>query len=131
MTAQPNVTVLARAGDVFVEHDTDLFDRFIQIGQRIRYGRAASRWNHAGICIGGGKTAESTPSGINSYDLARKAEILVIPVEPAEARRRVLSFAQLRVGRRYGWLTVVSSVLSLLTGTHLRFGVQGHYLGSG
>jgi hypothetical protein len=128
----------ARPGDVFLEHDSTFQDRLIQFGQALRRGKAASRYNHAGIVIAAGegkavRVAEATPSGIavDDLDAPGRGEIRIVPVEPQEARNRVVQFAIRRVGRKYGMVEIASVVLTLLTGCRLRFGLQGEYICSG
>jgi uncharacterized protein YycO len=129
---------MPRPGDIFLESDSTFQDWLIQIGQRLRRGKAASKKNHAGIILAAtdGKpvrVVEATPSGIAVDDLNApgRGEIRIVPVEPQEARDRVVQFAVRRIGRKYGFVEIGSVVLTILTGARLRFGLQGEYICSG
>jgi uncharacterized protein YycO len=122
-----------RAGDIFLEHDGTLTDRLIQFGQSLRRGKGASHWNHAGIFVSEFRVVEATGSGVvmDRFDAKGRGETVVIPVEPATARRKVAEFALARVGRQYGWGEIASIVVSLLTGTKWWIAKQGTFICSG
>ena len=124
----------ARAGDIFLEHDTDWPDRLIQLGQRIRSPKLASHWNHAGIVVDdGGRTVEATNKGV-AYDTLgnpSRGETVVIPVEPAEARAKVVEFAMQRVGDKYSFAAIATIVVTLLTGSRWVWARRGTYICSG
>ena len=125
---------VARAGDIFLEHDTHWPDRMIQLGQRLRSPKLASYWNHAGIVADdNGKTIEATARGV-AYDTLgnpSRGETIIIPVEPAEARARVVAFAMGRVGDRYSYAAIGSIVVTLLTGARWVIAKAGTYICSG
>lgn len=134
---------IARPGDLFLEHDTQLFDRIIQFGERMHGGNvSSSQWNHAGIFLPDktlgldcppSTVAEATAKGIivDVFSTQGRGLTRIVPVEPLEARERVVQFALAHVGDAYGWWGIAGIVISLLTGTRLRIGKAGTYFCSG
>lgn len=128
----------ARPGDVILEHDGDFPDRLIQFGQAISAGPKRSHWNHVmlGSCYdadGNLLVIEATGSGVVEDRLLApgRGELQVVAVEPAETRARAVIFARARLGDKYGWGTIASIVLTILTGSRIRFGLRGAYICSG
>lgn len=126
------MTPTYRAGDIFVEHGTDLFSRIVQFGQRWRFPQLESRWSHAGVIVGDdGTTVEAEANGVQQRKLTPDRNVMVIAIEPQEARDQVAKFATSRLGDKYGWATIACLVLRLLPPDRLTFGVSGSLVCSG
>jgi hypothetical protein len=124
-------------GDIgFVcQHDWTAF--WIQVAQRVKYGKGspAARWNHVFIVtddVGG--IIQANQSGVERGHLRQyihdEYELRRPPYAPGGGQI-VAEAATHHLGRKYGWLTIASVTLSLLTGTKLRFGIAGDEICSG
>ena len=126
-------------GDFILTHeDTDLFSRLIHIGQALRFrgkDRQYARWNHAAIFINGlGTIAEALSNGVTLNHISKYAprEYVVVHVEASyEDRMEAANFALCCLNDGYGWITILSITLSLLTGAKFSFGIDGEFICSG
>lgn len=125
-------------GDIFFVRGDDLFCRAIHLGQRLRFrgrDRGYAAWNHVGIIIDDlGHTVEAFSSGVTTGDLHHYLEVYykVVDVKMSpEDREQAVNFAERSLNEGYGWFTIVSICLSLLTGTRFSFGFDGEEVCSG
>jgi len=112
--------------------------RMIQIGQKLRYRGDRSvfaQWNHA-VWVSEGYLIEALGRGVTAspYDKYRDVEFHVVrsnlnQVERSDADAFVRY--ELRVHASYGFFTIVSIGLSLLTGLKFSFGIPGTAICSG
>lgn len=115
----------ARPGDFVVTHDNSIIDRLIQIATR-------SRWNHAAlITSAAGDIAELVGPGNRRAHLSkyRKLEYFVVRLDDLsdEDRRQVVEYVDATVARheRYGYLTIATIVVKILTRARLVLKLDG------
>ncbi|HYV56265.1 MAG TPA: hypothetical protein VE911_01915 [Candidatus Nitrosopolaris sp.] len=127
-----------RRGDFVLIHGGHWTSWLIQAGQALRYrgdSRRYTYWNHAAIfsddrghiieALGGGVVERH----ISVYDAA---DYHVVFLRMADLDRdQVVAFARHCRDQDYGYLTIASLTLSLLTGLRLGFGVDGQEICSG
>jgi hypothetical protein len=125
-------------GDVVLVSGTSFWSRLIQVGQRLRiHGDDVryTRWNHAALVVSpAGDIIEALSQGVEQRSLAVYARVPYTVVDTGLAdldRQEAVRFAQSCLGERYGWWTIVSIALALLTGTKFSFGVAGECICSG
>jgi uncharacterized protein YycO len=120
-------------GDFILTHGTSWTSRMIRWGEAIRYRGADkpfARWNHAAIFINEqGDIIEALGGGVQQRNISiyKDTEYHVVHLENVldVNRTHEVEFAQACLHNHYGWLTIVSIALSLLTGSKLGFGVDG------
>ncbi len=125
-------------GDFILTHNTTWSAKLVQFGQKLRYRGADSkytRWNHTALIVDNqGHIIEALGRGITQTQLAKykPAEYFVVHIDASpEDRQEAINFAKACVDQQYGWLTLVSITLSLLTGTKFSFGFDGQQICSG
>jgi len=125
-------------GDFILTHNPSWSAKLVQIGQRLRYHGADSKyayWNHTALIVDEqGHIIEALGSGIAQTQLAKytPTEYHVVHIDASvEDRQEAVNFARACIGQHYGWLTIVSIALSLLTGTKFSFGFDGQQICSG
>ena len=120
-------------GDFILTHGKSWTSRMIRWGQAIRYrggDKPFARWNHAAIFINEqGDIIEALGGGVQQRNISiyKDTEYHVVHLENVVDVNRTheVEFAQACLHNHYGWLTIVSIALSLLTGSKLGFGVDG------
>lgn len=129
-----------RKGDFLLTHGDYLVSRLIRFGQRLRYEQQYARWNHAVLVLSeDGRIAEALSQGVvetNIADYEGKDYYLVrLQGVSEEDREEMMTFANAVLSSpdrtEYGWLTIVSIILTLLTGSKLVFGMVGTAICSG
>ena len=130
----PLILFTGQPGDIVVFHGHAFFDRLIQFGQRIHHPQLEAQWNHVGIVIDDvGTIIEARVGGVqlgNVYD-QRGSEFFVISIPDDAQRAGILRFARSRLGRKYGYLEMVSLGLSIMFGFKFGFMRRGAYVCSG
>jgi hypothetical protein len=125
-------------GDFLVTHGTAWTSNLIRFGERIRY-RGANRpfayWSHAVAVVSeSGEIVEALGRGVQSGRISkyRDADYSYVKIEAsAEDRAEMSKFARDQVGNKYGYATIVSIALGLLTSGQLTFGLTGTEICSG
>lgn len=125
-------------GDFILTHGAELFSQLIRFGQQLRF-RGADRpytyWNHAALIVSAdGAIVEALGTGVERRSIADydpTQYTLVRITASAEDRAEAATFAERNVGHPYGWTTIVSIALSLLTGAKFSFGFNGQLICSG
>jgi hypothetical protein len=120
-------------GDFILTHGASWTSRMIRFGQMLRYwgpDKIFTRWNHAAIFINEeGDIIEALGGGVQRRNISvyKQTEYHVVHLENVVDINRAheVEFAQACLDDHYGWLTIVSIALSLLTGSKLGFGVDG------
>jgi hypothetical protein len=120
-------------GDFILTHGNSWSSRMIRFGEKLRYwgpDRIFTRWNHAAIFINEkGDIIEALGGGVQQRNISvyKETEYHVVHLENVVDINRVheVEFAKACLNDHYGWLTIVSIALSLLTGSKLGFGVDG------
>jgi uncharacterized protein YycO len=129
-----------QAGDFILTHGNDLYGQLIRIGQALRFvgeDRKYTYWNHAAIIVDEqGTLIEALGNGVCKTNISKYKPVeyhLVRLETTAEDFDRVESvrFAQWSLGEKYGWLTIVSIAIGLLTGGRFTFGYEGQVICSG
>ena len=125
-------------GDFILTHNATWSAKLVQFGQKLRYRGAESkyaRWNHTALIVDNqGSIIEALGRGISQSHISdyKPTEYYVVHIDATEAdRQEAVAFARACLNQRYGWLTLVSIALSLLTGTKLSFGFDGQQICSG
>lgn len=136
----------------FVLVQTDHFaSKLIRFGQR-RYGKDAAQWNHAALYVGEvygiHSIVEALTSGVvlSRLDKYPSDKIKIIRTssrtrawwrhEPQgqsdlDMRASASRFALNCVGEKYGWMTIASIAVKVLTKGRIDFGIQGTTICSG
>lgn len=120
-------------GDFILTHGTSWSSRLIRFGESIRYwgpDKKFTRWNHAAIFINEkGDLVEALGGGVQQRNISvyKQTEYHVVHLENVidVNRNHEVAFAMACLNDHYGWLTIVSIALCLLTGSKLGFGVDG------
>ena len=125
-------------GDFILTHGAELFSQLIRFGQQLRFGgadRPFTYWNHAALVVSNdGTIVEALGAGVERRSIADydPTQYTVVRITAsAEDRAEAAAFAERCVGHPYGWTTIVSIGLSLLTGAKLSFGFNGQLICSG
>ena len=127
-------------GDFILVSTDGWYARLIRFGQSLRFfgpDRKYVRWNHAAVVVSpDGDIVEALPRGVLLSHLAKYTakEYAIVRIDAlvrAADREEVVAFARWCIHERYGWLTIVSIVLSILTGSKFVFGVDGQSICSG
>ena len=127
-----------RSGDFILTHGDEWTSRLIRFGQSLRYRGASAKytyWNHTALVVdSAGTIVEALGTGvakrsIHDYD---PTQYTVVRIDASdEDRLEAATFATSSIGARYGWVTIVSLALSLLTGGKFAFAIDGQLICSG
>lgn len=135
--ATAQIEPLACSGDFILTHSTGFYGRMIRIGEALRYwGNDAkfAHWSHAAIFVDDdGSIVEALGGGVQKRNISvyTDTEYVVVHLPQSTAssdRQQAVAFADFCLHDRYGWLTIVSIALCLLTGSKLSFGVDGQQI---
>ena len=112
-----------KPGDIMLTHSSGLVGWAIRTGERIRDPRKAARWNHAGVIIDTyGATVEALGSGVKFSSVQMHPKHVIIDTGMSDAdRAQVVAWARYAVGKPYGYLTILSIALDLLTPSAFHF----------
>ena len=127
-----------RSGDFILTHGDEWTSRLIRFGQSLRYrGKSAkyTYWNHTALIVdGAGAIVEALGTGVAKRSIHdyEPTQYTVVRIDASdEDRLEAATFATSSIGAHYGWLTIVSIGLSLLTGGKLAFAIDGQLICSG
>lgn len=124
--------------DFILTHGDAWTSKLIRFGQRLRIhgdDRKYTHWNHAAIISAeDGTIIEALGRGvceghISKYT-AKEVHLVRISAEPGD-REQAVDFATWSLKQRYGWLTIASIAISLLTGGKFAFAFEGQAICSG
>lgn len=125
-------------GDFILTHGGEPFSELIRIGQQLRFrgrDRPFTYWNHAALIVSSdGAIIEALGTGVQRGSLADydPTQYTVVRITASrEDRAEAVAFAEHCVGEPYGFTTIVSIALSLLTGAKFSFGFNGQLICSG
>jgi uncharacterized protein YycO len=131
----PEVTV---PGDFVLTHGDAWTSRMIRFGQALRIhgaDRKYTYWNHAAMIVGAdGSIVEALGAGVKAGNLSgylRTSYHIVHVGASAADRVQVVRYAESQVGIAYGFLTIVSIGLGLLSGAKFTFDFEGQHICSG
>lgn len=127
-----------RAGDFILTHGDEWTSKLIRFGQSLRYRGASAKytyWNHTALVVDDeGTIVEALGTGvaqrsIHDYD---PTQYTVVRIEASDAdRAEAAAFARSTIGADYGWITIASIAVSLVTGGKLAFAIDGQLICSG
>lgn len=127
-------------GDILLTHGGTLFSRIIRVSQRIRIhgdDRRYTYWNHAALVVSAdGDLIEVQKPGVVRTHASkyRPKDVRLVKVCADERdRAQVLEFAEWAVAhhRGFGRVTILSILLTLMTGGKFSFFVDGTEICSG
>ena len=127
-------------GDFILTHGDGSYSKVIRFGQKLRVhgeDRKFTYWNHAAMVVGNqGELIEALGQGVIRTNASRYREreyTLVRVASSPEDRAQAVAFAQWAADRlsSYGWTTIASISLTLLTGGKFSFFVEGEFICSG
>ncbi len=127
----------ARPGDFILTHSSGVFGRLIRFGEWLRYwgdDKIYAHWSHAAIFVdNAGGIIEALGGGVQkrSVSVYRETEYVVVhlPEDTSAAdREQAVRFAEFCLNEPYGWLTIISISLTLLTGAKFGFGIDGQQI---
>lgn len=110
------------------------FGALIRFGQAIRFRgdrRKYARWNHAVLVVEDGNIIEALGRGVVQRKLSDyRGQDYCIAHTFLDARdsRRVCGLASRLVGLRYGFLSIISIAIAIVTGGRLVVDVAGSYI---
>jgi len=112
-----------KPGDLVFAHSTGILGRIIRMGERIRF-KEGSHWNHVAIVDrpledGDFTIIQAEARGVTSdkrlSSIAPGGEFRIVRLPAGVSRSKVLQFAHAQVGSRYGFLTIFSIAIDILT----------------
>lgn len=125
-------------GDFILTHGSEWTSQLIRFGQSLRYRGASAKytyWNHTALVVDReGAIVEALGTGvarrsIHDYD---PTQFTVVRIDASDAdRAEAATFACSVIGAEYGWLTIASIAVSLVTGGKLSFAIDGQLICSG
>jgi uncharacterized protein YycO len=126
-------------GDFILTHGNAWTSRLIRFGQGLRFrgdDRKYTYWNHTAIFVDDqANIVEALGAGVRPavhISKYKQIEYWVVRLRAlTEDRQQSAQFALRCVGQPYGFVTIVSIALSLLTGTKFSFGFAGQKICSG
>lgn len=125
-------------GDFFLVHGENFFSRLIQFGQALRFRgkeKHFSYWTHCGVFTSlTGDIIEALGNGViqNNISYYKDYKYIVVHISALpDDREEMIQFAKACLGDKYGWLTLLSIAISLLSGTKFSFNFDGQEICSG
>jgi len=124
-------------GDFILTHSSGMYGKLVRFGEAIRYwgkDKIYAHWSHAAIFVDeAGDIVEALSGGVQKRNISvyRETEYVVVHLPPqtiAPDRTEAVAFAEHCLNDKYGWLTIVSITLCLLTGGKVGFGVDGQQI---
>jgi len=128
---------VARPGDFLLTHSSGIYGKLIRLGEALRYwgeGKVFAHWSHAAIFVNdAGDIVEALGGGVQKRNISayQGAEYVVVHLPATTTpldRQQAVEFAEFSLNDPYGWLTIVSIALCLLTGAKFSFGVDGQQI---
>jgi hypothetical protein len=133
------------AGDFILTHGDAWTSKLIRFGQRLRIHGADRKftwWNHAALITSPtGELIEALGAGVTRTNIKKYEPIEYHLVRTGSAhldRDEMVAFAEWAAGgpdgsgrQRYGYVTIVSIALTLLTGAKFTFSIEGQMICSG
>lgn len=140
VTTSASRNPVALPGDFILTHSSGIFGRLIRFGEAIRYWgteKVFAHWSHAAIFINeAGDIIEALGGGVQQRNIsvydATEYVVVHLPTDTASRdREQAIQFADFCLNDKYGWFTIASIALCLLTGAKLGFGINGQQICSG
>ncbi len=125
-------------GDFLLTHAYAWTSRLIRFGERLRYrgkNRQFTYWSHAVAVVSpDGGIVEALGRGVTAGHISKYAgtDYVYVRIQSSpEDRTEMAAFGNAQVGQQYGFVTIASIALSLLTTGRLRFQLAGTEICSG
>jgi hypothetical protein len=126
-------------GDFLLTHANAWTSQLIRLGEAVRYRgsrRKFAHWSHSALFIGtDGEIIEALGGGVQQRNVSvyKDTEYLVIRLNqvPDAERRHEVEFACHCLHQHYGFLTILSLLITLFTASKFVFGVDGQKICSG
>jgi len=127
-------------GDFVLVQSKTFQSKLIRLGQWLRFrgdDRRYIGWSHAAMIVDGdGALVEAVGSGVQQAHISHYADVPYAVVDisalvEATDRDEVVAFANWCLGERYGYFTIISITIAILTGSKLIFGIDGQNICSG
>jgi hypothetical protein len=126
-------------GDFLLTHANAWTSKLIRFGEGLRYWGERSKfahWSHAALFVSeNGDIVEALGSGVQKRNVSvyRETEYHVIRLTATskEDRDHAVAFAGHCLNDHYGFLTIISLAITLLTASKFFFGVNGQMICSG
>lgn len=128
-------------GDFILTHGNSIYSKLIRVGQSFRFrgrDRKFARWNHAAMIIStNGDLIEALGAGVRQGNISKykDTEYHLVQIDSSIAnshdREQSVAFAKWSLNQPYGWLTIFSIAISLMTGSKFTFGFDGQSICSG
>ena len=115
---------IPQPGDIGFAHSNGIMGKAIRFGERLRWGVKPSHWNHAFIVDTVEHDGEewvvtiiqAEPSGVTQGKrIETVGDYILVEPLPTHSRASILAFARAQVGSHYGWGSIASNVLDILT----------------
>jgi hypothetical protein len=128
---------VALPGDFLLTHSSGIYGRLIRFGEAIRYwgqDKVFAHWSHAAIFVNdAGDIIEALGGGVQQRNISvyQGTEYVVVRLPATVSaldREEAVEFARFCLNDSYGWLTIVSIGLCLLSGAKFGFGVDGQQI---
>jgi hypothetical protein len=129
-----------QTGDFILTHSKGFVSSLIRFGQALRFTgreRGLTWWSHAALIVSDdGALIEALGSGVQRSRLDKYLPtdfqlVRLQSLASEDDRRQIVAYAEWALGQRYGFLTILSISLSLLTGGKFTFGFDGQSICSG
>lgn len=125
-------------GDFILTHGSGIYSELIRFGQCFRFTGPDVKyayWSHAAlITSASGDIVEALSNGVFRRNLIvyNEKEYVLVRIEVSDDdRRQAVAYAESAIGTRYGWATIVSIALSLISGLRFSFGFDESKICSG
>jgi uncharacterized protein YycO len=128
---------VARPGDFILTHSVGFIGSLIRFGEWLRYwgeNKVFAHWSHAAIFVDSeGTIIEALGGGVQKRNISvyRDTEYVVVflPDDTTQQdREEAVRFAEFSLNDPYGYLTIISISLSLLTTAKFSFGIDGQQI---
>jgi hypothetical protein len=127
-------------GDFILTHGDSFISKVIRFGEKLRIHRDDRKYtwfNHAALVTGyEGELVEALGRGVvlsTAADYLDKDYVVVHSGADTEEVKHILRFEEWVVAHRarYGWLTIASLAVTMLTGAKFTFFIDGEFICSG
>lgn len=128
---------VAHPGDFLLTHSSGVYGKLIRFGETLRYwgkDKVFAHWSHAAIFVNDtGDIVEALGGGVQKRNISvyQGTEYVVVHLPTTTTtldRQQAVKFAEFSLNDPYGWLTIVSMGLCLITGAKFGFGVDGQQI---
>lgn len=120
-----------QAGLVGLAHSKGTVGKAIRFGQRLRFPKQYCVWNHAFLMIDSENLIQMGGHGANQAPLSSYEGTEYALVKPDVEMDLEFAKWALAHHEKYGYMTIASEVVTMLTGAKIKFGTNGTMICSG